>query len=216
MKGRPRPRVNSGGPAQQPEGPGRACSTGAAEMYEVATTCGWMANHSCALLHCVSAYPAPVEEMNLRTIANLAETFSVVTGLSDHTLGTVVANAAVAVGASIIEKHLTLARADGGPDSTFSLEPDELLRLVTDSRVAFNALGSVSYEREPSEQENLVFRRSLYAVADILKGETFTEANVRSIRPGYGLAPKHLPGILGKRAAQEIPRGTPISLAMVC
>lgn len=193
-------------------------STGIAEFFEIGEAVSAARESGCkslALLHCVSAYPAPAEDMNLRTIADLAAKFDVVAGLSDHTLGTSVATAAVAVGASIIEKHLTLARADGGPDAAFSLEPDELRQLVDACRLSFSALGSVSYEREPSEQGNAAFRRSLYAVKNIEKGEKLTEDNVRSIRPGLGLAPKHLPEILGRRARKPISRGTPMSFDLV-
>ena len=193
-------------------------STGITEFHEIEEVVAAAREGGCrdlALLHCVSAYPAPPQDMNLRTISDLAQQFGVVAGLSDHTLGTVVASAAVAMGASLIEKHFTIARADGGPDATFSLEPDELKRLVSDTRTAFAALGGVSYDREPSEQQNLVFRRSLYAVADIPAGAKLTEANIRSIRPGYGLAPKFLSDLLGRRAKQAITRGTPMSFDLV-
>ncbi len=168
-----------------------------------------------SLLHCVSGYPAPVEDMNLRTIGHLADAFDVVTGLSDHSHGIAAAVAATAVGAAVIEKHVTLRRADGGPDSAFSLEPDELKSLVESTRAAHAALGHVSYEREASEQANVVFRRSLYVVADIAAGEPFTELNVRSIRPGFGLKPKLLPEILGRRARRSIERGTPMAWNLV-
>jgi pseudaminic acid synthase len=193
-------------------------STGMATLSEIGEAVEAAREAGCdelALLHCVSAYPALAEDMNLRTITHLADTFEVVAGLSDHTLGTGVAVTAVALGAAIIEKHVTLARADGGPDATFSLEPDELARLVAEARLAYAALGRVSYERGPSEQANLVFRRSLYAVADIPEGAAITPENVRSIRPGHGLAPKHLPAVLGRRAACFIARGTPLDWALV-
>jgi pseudaminic acid synthase len=193
-------------------------STGIADLNEIREAVETVREVGCkevALLHCVSAYPSPVEEMNLATIPHLGDTFGVVTGLSDHTLGTAVATAAVSIGAAIIEKHMTLRRADGGPDAAFSLEPDEMGRLVIDCRTAHAALGCVSYEREPSEQVNMVFRRSLYAVRDIAPGEAFTETNVRSIRPGYGLAPKHLPELIGRRAKQAIARGTPLDWLLV-
>lgn len=168
-----------------------------------------------ALLHCVSAYPSPVEEANLRTIPHLAEAFGVAVGLSDHTPGTAVAVAAVSLGACIIEKHFTLARADGGPDAAFSLEPHEFKRLVEDCRAAHAALGRVHYEMEGSERASLVFRRSLYVIADVRCGETFSRDNLRSIRPGYGLPPKHLPNVLGKRATRDIARGEPLAWGMV-
>jgi len=168
-----------------------------------------------ALLHCISAYPAPADEANLARIPALAARYDCPIGLSDHTLGTEVAVAAVALGAAIIEKHLTLARADGGPDAAFSLEPDELQLLVKGARIAHAAIGRADAERVESEKPNMLFRRSLYAVKDVAAGETLTADNVRSIRPGYGLAPKYLPEILGKRARREIKRGTPMSLDLV-
>lgn len=167
------------------------------------------------LLHCISGYPTPPEEANLRRIGRLAERFDCVIGLSDHTLGTDVAVAAVALGARVIEKHVTLRRADGGPDAEFSLEPPEFARLVGGVRTAFAALGTADYGRAGSEAGNAAFRRSLYVVCDIAAGETFTEQNVRSIRPGHGLAPKHLPEVLGRRAVRPVSRGTPFSLDLV-
>lgn len=167
------------------------------------------------LLHCISGYPTPAREANIRTLAHLAATFDLPVGLSDHTLGSAVAVAAVAVGACVIEKHFTLRRSDGGPDSAFSMEPHEFAHMVVDCRTAWEALGAVSYRHSPSEQSNIVFRRSLYAVADIKSGERFTEQNIRSIRPGHGLPPKHLPDVLGRRAAHEIKRGTPLSWELI-
>ncbi len=168
-----------------------------------------------ALLHCVSAYPAVFADANLATIPDMAARFGCVIGLSDHTPGSAAAAAGVALGAAIIEKHITLARADGGPDAAFSLEPNEFARLVNDCRQAWEAVGRVSYDVEGSEAANLQFRRSLYAVADIAAGEAFTPANVRSIRPGFGLAPKRLPEVLGRRATRAIARGTPLSEDML-
>jgi N-acetylneuraminate synthase len=162
------------------------------------------------LLHCVSSYPAQYNQANLRTIPNLVESFNVVVGLSDHTPGTACAVAAVAMGASVIEKHFTLRRADGGPDAAFSLEPSEFERLVDDCRAAWLSLGRVNFERSTAERENLVFRRSLYVVEDVAPGETLTPRNIRSIRPGYGLPPKHLPDVLGKRATRALKRGSPL------
>lgn len=167
------------------------------------------------LLHCISGYPAPTEDANLRMIGRLAERFECPVGLSDHTLGTDVAVAAVALGACVIEKHVTLARADGGPDAGFSLEPDELSNLVEGVRTAHAALGNADYGFADSERTSIVFRRSLYAVRDISAGELFTEENVRSIRPGHGLPPKLLPEILGKCAPRAIKRGTPLSANLV-
>jgi pseudaminic acid synthase len=193
-------------------------STGMADLGEIAE--GVAVAHAAGardivLLHCVSAYPAPVEEINVRTIAHLGEAFGVVAGLSDHTLGTAVSVASVALGGSVVEKHVTLRRSDGGPDAAFSLEPNELEVLVRECRSAWQALGQVNYQRVGSEQSNTVFRRSLYVVHDIAEGEPLTADNVRSIRPGYGLAPKHLDKILGRRAVREISRGTALEWSMV-
>jgi len=163
------------------------------------------------LLHCVSSYPAKYEQANLRTIPDLARAFGAVVGLSDHTPGTACSVAAVTLGASVIEKHFTLRRADGGPDSAFSLEPDEFKRLVEDCRNAWLSLGRVDYTRSEEERKSLVFRRSLYVVEDIEAGAELTSRNVRSIRPGHGLAPKHLPQVLGRRALHALKRGTPLA-----
>ncbi len=188
-------------------------STGLADKSEIAEAVETARRAGCrelALLRCVSGYPAPAEEANIRTIARLAEDFGVVAGLSDHTLGTAVAVAAVAAGASIIEKHMTLRRADGGPDAAFSLEPDELREVVEGCATAHGALGEATYERSESEKANLVFRRSVYVVADIAEGEVFTCDNLRVIRPGYGLAPKHFREVLGRPAARMLPAGEPL------
>lgn len=193
-------------------------STGIANEHEIAEAVATARAAGCdqlCLLHCISAYPAPAEESNLRTIPDIAGRFGVVAGLSDHTMGTTVAVASVSLGAALIEKHFTLARADGGPDSAFSLEPDELTRLCDDTKTAWAALGRAHYERKPSELGNAQFRRSLYAVRDIAAGEPFTRDNVRSIRPGFGLAPKLLPEVLGKTASRAITRGTPLSWELV-
>ena len=164
-----------------------------------------------ALLHCTSGYPTPPEDSNLATLPDLAASFGCVTGLSDHTLGIAVPIGAVALGAAIIEKHVTLRRADGGPDAAFSLEPEDLADLVANCRTAFDAIGRVTYDRAPSEESNLVFRRSLYVVENIAAGDNFTSENVRSIRPAHGLAPKHLPNILGRRATRDLARVTPLA-----
>jgi pseudaminic acid synthase len=168
-----------------------------------------------AILHCVSGYPTPPGEANLARIARLQAEHDCPIGLSDHTLGTEVAIAAVALGAVLIEKHVTLARADGGPDAAFSLEPAELAALVQGVRTAWSALGRAEYGRAPSETGNMMLRRSLYAVKDIAAGDVLTEENVRSIRPGLGLSPKHLPQLIGCRAATAIARGTPMSFSFV-
>jgi N-acetylneuraminate synthase len=181
-----------------------------AEIGEAVDAARGAGGKEIALLHCTSGYPTPPEEANLATIPHLEKTFGTVVGLSDHTPGSAVPIAAVTLGASVIEKHFTLARADGGPDAAFSLEPDELKAVVDGCRTAFAALGSVRSGAAPSEKPNMMFRRSLYAVKDIAAGEVFTESNIRSIRPGFGLPPKLLPEVLGRRAACGIARGTPL------
>jgi len=163
-----------------------------------------------ALLKCNSAYPAPPEEMNLRTIPHLAEAFDAPVGLSDHTLGIAAAVAAVALGACIIEKHLTLLRATPGPDSVFSLEPHEFKAMVEAVREAEKALGEVRYGVTEREKPSRVFRRSLFVVKDMKAGEVFSDENVRSIRPGHGLPPKLLKEVLGRRASRDLKRGTPL------
>jgi sialic acid synthase SpsE len=151
----------------------------------------------------------------VRTVPDLARRFGVVTGLSDHTPGAAASVAAVALGASIIEKHFTLARADGGPDAAFSLEPAEFAALVRDCKAAWSALGSATYDELGSEGAAAGHRRSLYVAAAVEAGETLTAANVRSVRPGYGLAPKHLPDVLGRRAARALKFGEPLDWSMV-
>jgi len=168
-----------------------------------------------ALLHCVSSYPAPMEEANVRTVPDLAARFGVVVGLSDHTPGTAASVAAVALGASIIEKHFTLARSDGGPDAAFSLEPAEFTALVRDCKAAWAALGRPHYDALGSEAAAAGHRRSLYVVADVAPGETLSKANVRSIRPGFGLAPKHLPRVLGRKASRTLRRGERLAWDMM-
>ena len=167
------------------------------------------------LLKCTSAYPAAPEEMNLRAIPSLAERFDVAVGLSDHTSGTTVPAAAVALGASLVEKHLTLSRSLESADSSFSLEPSELATLVRAVREAHEALGEGTIGPTAEEEATLALRRSLFAVADILEGEPFTHDNVRSIRPGHGLPPKHLEEVLRRRAARTIERGTPLDWSLI-
>lgn len=193
-------------------------STGMATLEEIEEAIDTLRDSGAsqvALLKCTSAYPAPIEAMNLRTIPHLAGTFNVPVGLSDHTLGTTAAVASVALGACIIEKHLTLSRNIPGPDSAFSLEPHEFREMVEAVRSAEKALGKVHYGSSEKENASRVFRRSLFAVRDIKKGEQFTGDNVRSIRPGFGLHPRYLDRIITQAARCDIPRGTPLSWNMI-
>ena len=193
-------------------------STGMADEREIADAVETARGGGCEqlmLLHCISGYPTAPEEVNLRTIDDMRRRFGVEVGWSDHTLGTAVSTAAVALGATAIEKHVTLRRSDGGPDSAFSLEPNELAKLVTDSRDAWVAVGRTRYTRTDSEQSSLVFRRSIFAVADVAEGDVLTTDNVRIIRPGHGLPPKHLSDVLGRRAARDIARGTPLDWSLL-
>lgn len=172
-----------------------------------------------AVLHCVSSYPAKPEDMNLKTIQGIVKKLKVITGLSDHSLdsqgGVTIPTASVALGASIIEKHFTLRRSDGGPDAAFSLEPKELGQLVKAVREVEASLGKPTYKVTKKEQENKVFRRSLIIVKNIAKGQKFTKYNLRSIRPGYGLSPKYYDEVIGKVASKNISRGTPLKWSMV-
>lgn len=167
------------------------------------------------LLKCTSSYPADPKDSNLRTIPYIQQKFGVYAGLSDHTLGTAAAVASVALGAVVIEKHFTLSRAEGGVDSAFSLEPDELTRLVEETRLAHRALGRIGLGPAEGEQKSLVFRRSLYATSDIPAGAPLTEQNIRAIRPGLGLPPKHWDEVLGKTAKVAIKRGTALSWDLI-
>lgn len=187
-------------------------STGMADAEEIAEAVDAARSAGCtqlALLHCVSGYPAPPEDYNLRTIVDMAERHGHVVGLSDHTLDNSVAAASVALGAAIIEKHFTLDRNGGGPDDTFSLEPADLAELCRSARTTWQALGRVDYGLKSSEQGNRQFRRSLYFVRDLPAGAVVTADAVRSVRPGYGLAPKHLDAVLGRRLAHAVQANTP-------
>jgi N-acetylneuraminate synthase len=189
-------------------------STGMANREEIGEAIAAARDAGCeelVVLHCISSYPAPDEDSNLLTLPDLAESFSVPAGLSDHTLGSAVAVAAIGLGAVLIEKHFTLARSDGGPDSGFSLEPDEFATLARDCRAAHAALGRVHYDLKGSEAGNIQFRRSLYFVADLAAGEIIAPHHVRSIRPGFGLPPKFLDKILGRRLTRAIMRGCPVT-----
>lgn len=194
-------------------------STGLAtleEIDEAVRTARQAGASQIGLLKCTSAYPALPEEMNLRTIPHLGEKFGVPVGLSDHSLDVAVPVAAVALGACIVEKHFTLSRNLPSPDSAFSIEPHEFKAMVEAVRMAEKALGKVKYNVSEQEAKSLVFRRSLYVVKDVKAGEIFTEENIRSIRPSLGLPPRHLKEILGKRASQDIKKGTPLSWELVC
>jgi N-acetylneuraminate synthase len=186
-----------------------------AEIDEAVQTARAAGATALALLKCTSAYPAPPEDMHLRTIPHLSEAFQVPVGLSDHTHGIAVPVAAVALGACIVEKHLTLSRDMPGPDSAFSLEPHEFRGMVEAVRSAEQAPGGVRYDVTEREQASRVFRRSLFVVQDIQAGEPFTPENVRSIRPGHGLHTRHIDEILGRVAARNIKRGTPLAWDMV-
>lgn len=193
-------------------------STGMASVDEIADAVKAARANGCkdiVLLKCTSTYPASPEHSNVVTVEDMRERFGVETGLSDHTLGIGAAVAAVALGAVVVEKHFTLARADGGVDSAFSMEPDELRSLVEETHRAWLARGSVQYGAGPSEQKSLAYRRSLYVARDIRQGEIFTPENVRIVRPGYGLAPRHFAEVLGKPAAADIRRGTAVTWDLV-
>ena len=193
-------------------------STGIASFEDIelaVKTCLDAGNDKIALLKCTSSYPAPLEEINLNTIPDLKEKFNVVVGLSDHTLGSEVSTAAIAIGANVIEKHFILDRAIGGPDSGFSMEPNEFKQMVDSIRNVEKALGKVSYELSDKMKANREFSRSLFVVDDIKIGESITEDNVRSIRPGFGLHPKYLKEILGKKVNKDLKKGTPFELSYI-
>lgn len=193
-------------------------STGMANQIEIQEAINTARDNGCSelvVLHCVSGYPAPADQYNLRTIPDMASRFNVLAGLSDHTTDNATAVASVALGACLIEKHVTLDRTGGGPDDSFSLEPKELTQLCQDTKTAWQSLGQVNYEKTEAEKGNIKFRRSLYFVQDIKAGEVITDKHVRSIRPGYGLAPKYLDDILGKTALQDVSFGTPVSFEIL-
>lgn len=192
-------------------------STGMADAEEIEEAIAAARDGGCrelAILHCVSGYPAPAADYNLRTIGDMLKRFGLVTGLSDHTLGNTTAITSVALGASIIEKHFTLDRAGGGPDDSFSLEPAELKALCQDSKTAWEALGNINYGRKSSEQGNVQFRRSLYFVKDMEAGEIVTEDCIRSVRPGYGLEPKHISKVLDTTMTRNVAANTPVKHGM--
>jgi pseudaminic acid synthase len=193
-------------------------STGMAtldEIEEALTAARSAGARDVALLKCTSAYPAPPESMNLRTIPAMASRFAVPVGLSDHTIGIEVPVAAVALGAAIVEKHITLSRSAPGPDSAFSLEPDEFKAMVTAIRATEKALGTAQFGPGPHEKSGLAFRRSLFVAADIKRGEQFTRKNVRAVRPSHGLHPRYYEDVLGRSAARDIEAGTPLEWEMI-
>ena len=182
-----------------------------AELDELVRTARENGCRDITLLKCTSSYPATPAGSNILTIPHMKELFGCAVGLSDHTLGIGSAVASVALGATVIEKHFTLARDDGGVDSTFSMEPEEMAQLVRECRTAWEALGEISYVVQPQEEKSLVFRRSLYIVADLRAGDVLTAENLRAIRPGYGLSPRYYDILLGRRVSREVRRGTPLS-----
>lgn len=193
-------------------------STGMANQEEIAEAIEAARRGGCkelAVLRCVSGYPAPSEDYNLRTITDMIDRFQLVTGLSDHTLDNVTAVTSVALGVSLIEKHFTLDRTAGGPDDSFSLEPQDLKALCRDTKVAWRALGKVDYGRKSSEEGNVKFRRSLYFVKPLKAGEVITPDAIRSVRPGYGAPPKFLPDIVGKTVIADIDANTPVDMNLV-
>ena len=189
-------------------------STGMADAQEIQEAIEAAREGGCtqlAILHCVSGYPAPAEDYNLRTIPDLIKRFGLVTGLSDHTLDNTTAITSVAMGASIIEKHFTLSRSGGGPDDSFSLEPAELAALCQDSKTAWAALGKIDYGRKSSEASNVKFRRSLYFVKDLKAGELVTPDAVRSVRPGFGAPPKYLHQVIGRVVQEDVSKNSPVT-----
>lgn len=193
-------------------------STGMADAEEIQEAIDAARSAGCkelALLHCVSGYPAPAEDYNLHTITDMMQRYGLVTGLSDHTLDNTTAIASVALGASIIEKHFTLDRQGGGPDDSFSLEPKDLNDLCRGTKTAWQALGKVDYGRKSSEQANIKFRRSLYFVNDLQVGDVITPQDIRSVRPGFGLAPKHLDAVIGKKVTRAVRAATPVDWSCI-
>ena len=193
-------------------------STGMADAQEIQEAIDAARTGGCkelAILHCISGYPAPAGDYNLLTIPDMMQRFGLVTGISDHTLGNATAIAAVALGASIIEKHFTLDRKGGGPDDSFSLEPTELAALCQDANTAWQASGKVDYGYKSSEQGNVKYRRSLYFVKDLMAGDVITADAVRSVRPGYGLAPKFIDQVIGKKINANVKMNTPVNLDLV-
>lgn len=193
-------------------------STGIAELADIELaikTCKEQGNQNVILLKCTSAYPAPYEDINLKVMENMSQTFDCITGLSDHTMGSAVAVGAVALGAKIIEKHLTLRRADGGPDAAFSMEPNEFEKMVKEIRLVEKAIGNVTYELSSKQKNSREHSRSLFVVKDLKQGDVLTEENVRSIRPGFGMHTKYYETVLGSKVNRDILRGTPLSWDLI-
>lgn len=193
-------------------------STGMADAEEIQEAIDAALAGGCkelAILHCVSGYPAPAEDYNLRVIPDMLRRYGLVTGLSDHTLDNTTAVTSVALGAAVIEKHFTLDRSGGGADDSFSLEPNELAQLCKNSRIAWSALGKIDYGRKSSEQGNAKFRRSLYFIKSLKKGELITSDSIRSVRPGFGLAPKFLESLIGCSVTSDVKANTPVSAELV-
>ncbi|GAB3459597.1 pseudaminic acid synthase [Massilia terrae] len=186
-----------------------------AEIEELVVTAREAGCREMVLLHCISSYPAPMDQANLLQMPQLSQRFGTIPGLSDHTLGTTASVAAVALGACLIEKHFTLSREDKGADSEFSIEPAELKRLCEQTHDAWSALGRAGFERQKAEEGNKIFRRSVYFVKDIAAGEVITTEHIRRIRPGFGLAPKHFDSLLGRTVNVNVSRGTPASFDLL-
>ena len=190
-------------------------STGMANFEEIGEAVETARTNGCnqlAILHCVSGYPAPHTDYNLKTILDIKEKFNVVTGISDHTVSNTTSITSIAFGASIIEKHFTTSREDEGPDSTFSLEPKELKALVEDSRIAWESIGKINYDKKESEIPNIKFRRSLYYVKDLKAGSVLKVSDFKSVRPGYGIHPKYSKEIVGKKLLKDIKKFSPIDI----
>lgn len=185
--------------------------SGLADIQLAVDTCRSVGNHDITLLKCVSEYPTPYEDINLATLVNMRETFGCPVGLSDHSLGSAVSVAAVALGAEVIEKHFTLSRAEGGADAEFSMEPQEFAQMVQDIRNVEKAMGKVTYDLTERQKRSRERARSLYVVKDVKQGDAFTPENVRSIRPGYGLHTKYYEDILGKHATMDLKKGTALA-----
>lgn len=193
-------------------------ATGVAYLEDIdraLRVCREEGNRQVILLKCTSTYPSPYEDMNIKVIPNMAEVFGCVTGLSDHSMGSAVAVASVALGAKMVEKHLTLARADGGPDAAFSMEPAEFKRMVDEIRIVEKAVGRVTYELTEKQKRSREDSRSLFVVKDVKAGETFTEENVRSIRPAFGMHTMYYEEVLGQKAKKDIAKGTPLDWKLI-